>query len=82
MKENDYKEYTIINPANGKYQQIVANDGSEIVQVFNTYLEVEEYFESEAYHLPTYVEKNNLIMHTETKKFTSIEDIKKIIKNK
>lgn len=57
MENNEYMEYTIVNPKNGKYQQIVVNDSSDTVQVYNNYLEVSEYFESEAYHLSTLLNK-------------------------
>lgn len=77
MENNQYMEYTIINPRNGKFHQFVVNDGSDTVQVFNSHLEVAERFESEAYHLGQYAEDNGLIIHTEVKEFTPIDKIKK-----
>lgn len=73
MEDNQYKEYTIINPKTKKYHQLVVNDGSDIVQVFNNHLGVEETFESEAYHLSTYAKRNGLILHSEIKQYTPIE---------
>jgi hypothetical protein len=75
MENNQYMEYTIYNPKNGKYQQFVVNDGSDTIQVFNVYLEVKESFEDSAYHLSQYIEENNLILKTTVKTFTPIDEI-------